>query len=133
MAANTYETIRFELADMQTRFGAMVIDLVILSVISSLSFMAASGMGLSLSFLITPIYFWYFLTRNNGQTPGKRLMKIRVIKKNGSRITDADAIARYIGYAVNNFFLVGWVWAFFDENRQGWHDKIAETYVVKSA
>jgi uncharacterized RDD family membrane protein YckC len=133
MAANTYEMIRFELADMETRFGAMVIDLVILSVISSLSFMAASGMGLSLSFLITPIYFWYFLTRNNGQTPGKRLMKIRVIKKNGSRITDADAIARYIGYAVNNFFLVGWVWAFFDENRQGWHDKIAETYVVKSA
>ena len=132
MAANTYETTHFELADMETRFGAMVVDLAILSVISSLSFMAASGTGLSVSFLITPIYFWYFLTHNNGQTPGKRLMKIRVIKKNGSRITDADAIARYIGYVVNNIFFIGWAWAFFDDNRQGWHDKIAETYVIKS-
>jgi uncharacterized RDD family membrane protein YckC len=132
MAVNTYETTRFELADMDARFGAMVIDLVILSVISSLSFMAANGTGLSLSFLITPVYFWYFLTRNNGQTPGKRLMKIRVIKANGTAIKDSDAIIRYVGYAVNNFFFLGWAWAFFDNNRQGWHDKIAETYVIKS-
>jgi uncharacterized RDD family membrane protein YckC len=132
MAANTYETTRFELADIETRFAAMVIDLVILSVISSLSFMAASGTGLSLSFLITPVYFWYCLTRNDGQTPGKRLMKIRVIKMNGTPIKDSDAVIRYVGYVVNNFFFIGWAWAFFDDNRQGWHDKIAATYVVKA-
>jgi uncharacterized RDD family membrane protein YckC len=33
---------------------------------------------------------------------------------------------------MNNFFFIGWVWALFDDNRQGWHDKIAETYVVKA-
>jgi uncharacterized RDD family membrane protein YckC len=120
MAANTYETTRYALVDMETRFGAMIIDLVILSVISSLSF------------LITSVYFWYFLTRNNGQTPGNQLMKIRVIKMNGTPIKDSDAIIRYVGYAVNNIFFIGWAWAFFDSNRQGWHDKIAETYVVKA-
>jgi len=33
---------------------------------------------------------------------------------------------------VNNFFFIGWAWALFDDSRQGWHDKIAETYVVKA-
>ncbi len=132
MAANTYETISFELADIGRRFEALLIDALILSAISSLSFMGARGLGLSLSFLIAPLYYWFFLTRNNGQTPGKKLMKIRVIKVNGTPISDADAVIRYIGYLVNNFFFIGWAWALFDDKRQGWHDKIAETYVVKA-
>jgi uncharacterized RDD family membrane protein YckC len=132
MAANTYETINFELADIERRFEALLIDALILSAISSLSFIGARGLGLSLSFLIAPLYYWFFLTRNNGQTPGKKLMKIRVIKVNGTAISDADAVIRYIGYLVNNFFFIGWAWALFDDKRQGWHDKIAETYVVKA-
>jgi uncharacterized RDD family membrane protein YckC len=132
MAVNIYETTRYALADIGTRFEALLIDALILSAISGLSFVGARGLGLSLSFLIVPIYYWFFLTRNNGQTPGKRLMKIRVIKANGASISDSDAVIRYIGYVVNNFFFIGWAWALFDDNRQGWHDKIAETYVVKS-
>jgi uncharacterized RDD family membrane protein YckC len=132
MAATIYETIGYELADIGSRFEALLIDALILSAISSLSFVSARGLGLSLSFLIVPIYYWFFLTRNNGQTPGKRFMKIRVIKANGTPISDSDAVIRYIGYVVNNFFFIGWVWALFDDNRQGWHDKITETYVVKA-
>src|SRR5215207_9905528 len=98
MAANTYETTRYELADIGTRFEALLIDALILSVISSLSFIGAHGLGLSLSFLIGPIYYWFFLTRNNGQTPGKRFMKIRVVKANGTSISDSDEVIRYIGY-----------------------------------
>jgi uncharacterized RDD family membrane protein YckC len=27
---------------------------------------------------------------------------------------------------------IGWLWAFFDKDRQGLHDKLAGTYVVKA-
>jgi uncharacterized RDD family membrane protein YckC len=27
-------------------------------------------------------------------------------------------------------FFIGWFWAFFDADKQGWHDKLAGTYVV---
>jgi uncharacterized RDD family membrane protein YckC len=40
-------------------------------------------------------------------------------------------IVRYIGYYINSFiFMLGWIWAIFDSNKQGWHDKLAGTYVV---
>ena len=59
------------------------------------------------------------------------VMKLRVIKTDGSPISDADAVVRYIGYLLDSIFLIGWLWALFDEHRQGWHDKLAHTYVVK--
>jgi uncharacterized RDD family membrane protein YckC len=89
------------------------------------------GGGL-LSFIIGAGYQWYFLTQQNGQTPGKMLMKIRVIKTDGTRISDSDAVLRYIGYLINSAVAsIGWIWAVFDKKNQGWHDKIAKTYVVK--
>ena len=78
------------------------------------------------------IYTWFFLTRNNGQTVGKMLMKIRVVKTDGTPISDADAVVRYLGYLLDGIFLLGWLSALFDENRQCWHDKLAKTYVVKT-
>jgi uncharacterized RDD family membrane protein YckC len=133
MATTTYDTVSYELADVGARFAALLIDAVILSAIGSAVSMAARGPGIGVSFLIGVTYYWFFLTRHNGQTPGKALMKVRVIKVDGSAITDGDAVMRYIGYILNNFFFIGWLWAFFDDNKQGWHDKIAKTFVVKAA
>jgi uncharacterized RDD family membrane protein YckC len=83
-----------------------------------------------LCFLIGIVYGWFFLTRNNGQTPGKVMMKIRVIKADGSAISDSDAVIRCIISFLNCVFLIGGLWALFDANQQGWHDKAANTYVV---
>lgn len=45
---------------------------------------------------------------------------------------DADAIVRVIGYYIGGaILLLGFLWALWDPNRQGWHDKLANTYVVK--
>jgi len=30
-------------------------------------------------------------------------------------------------------FGLGFLWAFFDDRRQGWHDKLASTYVVRAS
>lgn len=122
----------YELADVGTRFFALIIDGIILGVITGIAVGILGNTGNIVSFVVGCGYSWYFLTRNNGQTPGKNLMKIRVVKKDGTPIRDADAIVRYVGYFINSLVMgIGWIWALFDSNRQGWHDKIASTYVVK--
>ena len=123
----------FELAPLGTRFIALLIDGIILGLIGGLLFGAARGAGGGIGFLVGMLYYWYFLTRQEGQTLGKRWMGIRVVKTDGSALSDSDAILRYIGYYINSaLVLIGWIWAFFDSNQQGLHDKIVNTYVVRA-
>ena len=125
----------YELADVGTRFIALVIDGVILGIIGAVLGMVlgSTNTGGIVGFLIGVGYQWYFLTQQNGQTVGKKLMGIRVIKVNGEPLTPVDVLIRYIGYFINSaIILLGWIWALFDSNRQGWHDKLAGTYVIKA-
>ena len=120
-----------ELAGLGQRFVAALVDGFIVSILTG--FLSRfGGAGFGLSFVITLVYTWYFLTHQNGQTLGKMLMHIRVIKKDGSPIDDATAIVRYIGYYISCIIIIGVLWAFWDENKQGWHDKVANTLVVKA-
>jgi uncharacterized RDD family membrane protein YckC len=122
----------YELADVGTRFIALIIDNFVLVLIGALLFSGGRGAGGAIGLIIGAAYHWYFLTRQDGQTPGKRIMKIRVIKVDGTPIDDATAIIRYLGYYIDSaIFMIGWLLAFFDENRQTLHDKIVSTYVVK--
>ena len=68
-----------------------------------------------------------------GGTPGKRLLKLRVLVANtGDPLTIGQAVLRYIGYFPSMFLLlIGCIWVAFDAKKQGWHDKIAKTVVVK--
>jgi uncharacterized RDD family membrane protein YckC len=131
--AQSSDTVTYELADVGTRLIAIIIDNIILGVIAGVLYNLFGGTGYGLSFFAGLAYNWYFWTRKDGQTPGKSLMKIKVIKMDGSPISDTDAILRYVGYYISGFFLLlGYLWAIWDENKQGWHDKIANTYVVKA-
>lgn len=123
---------RYELAAIEQRVAAWLVDGAILFLIEGAGFFAARGPGVGIGFVIALAYTWFFLTRNNGQTPGKLLMKIRVIKIDGTAISDADAVIRHIGTLINWFGFLGWLWVLIDSDRQGWHDKLARTYVVKT-
>lgn len=128
------ETQVYQLADNGARFFALIIDSILVGAIGGiLGVSNAWALGGILSFVVGAGYQWFFLTRNNGQTPGKMLMKIRVIKVDGSEINEVDAVMRYVGYLINSpVLMLGWLWAFWDPNQQGWHDKLARTYVVKA-
>lgn len=127
------ELASYELADISTRFVALVVDSMILGAITGALFGAAQGTGIGVGMIVGIAYHWYFLTRHNGQTPGKMLMKIRVVKTDGSPMDDATPILRYIGYYINSaVIMLGWLWATWDDRRQGWHDKIANTVVVRA-
>jgi uncharacterized RDD family membrane protein YckC len=115
------------------RFIALVIDSILLGIVTGIIVAIVGNIGTVGGFLIGVAYQWYFLTQNKGQTPGKILIGIRVVKTNGAPLTAIDVVIRYIGYYINTFFIfIGWLWAIWDDNHQGWHDKLAGTYVVKA-
>ncbi len=86
---------------------------------------------LTMNLLVSAIYNVAFMTIFNGQTLGKIMLKLRVIKKNGQRISILDAIIRNVfGYTISGMFLLGYLWAALDRENQAWHDKLAGTVVI---
>ena len=123
-----------ELAGTGGRFVALFIDWLVLGIVSLIIGAVSEG-GLETSgtfqFLLTIVYTWYFLTRKEGQTPGKKLMKVRVVKLDGSPLSDGDAILRTLVSMVSGaVILLGYLWAFADSRNQTWHDKVVGTLVV---
>ncbi len=83
-----------------------------------------------LSLIIDMAYFTWF-HGINGQTPGKMLLRLRVIAASGEPITPGTAFLRWTGYVISGlFFFLGFFWIAIDRRKQGWHDKIALTLVV---
>ncbi len=81
--------------------------------------------------LISVGYFVVFWATTS-QTPGKMAMGIKIIGVDGTPVSWGKAFLRYIGYIVSGLVLsLGFIWIAFDSKRQGWHDKIAGTYVVR--
>ena len=141
-------------ADLGQRFGAFMLDQIIMMVailpiayvslvllsstdgsINQESIMRSWSITLAASVLIQSVYYAYFLTRREGQTIGKKMMNVRVIKRDGSALSIWDAILRsIIGYTlVILAFGIGFAWAAFDKQGQGWHDMIADTIVVEAS
>lgn len=81
-----------------------------------------------LSIVITIVMWVKF-----GATPAKMLLNLKVLdEKTGAKLTWGQAIIRYIGYILAILVLgIGLIWVAFDPKRQGWHDKMAKTVVVK--
>lgn len=74
------------------------------------------------------IGFWQW----RGQTPGKLALQITIVRFNGDPIGWGGAIMRFLGYIISVVpILIGFIWIAFDSRRQGLHDKLAETYVIR--
>lgn len=85
---------------------------------------ALIGVGVAIGY---PVFFWVLL----GQTPGKLLMGVRIARTNGQPLTIGRALLRYLGYWLSAIPLgLGFFWVLVDDQRQCWHDKLADTYVI---
>lgn len=66
-----------------------------------------------------------------GWSPGKRVVGLRVVRTDGSRVGVRRALLRAVAYFISGLLGgLGFLWAIFDQNSQAWHDKIADTYVI---
>jgi uncharacterized RDD family membrane protein YckC len=85
-----------------------------------------------LLFFATIIMYFAGFWAWRGQTPGKMVFRIKVTRFDGSPIGWGGAFLRICGYVFSTFILtIGFWWLAFDSRRQGIHDKIAETFVVR--
>jgi hypothetical protein len=78
------------------------------------------------------LYFTVFLSVGRGQTPGKRIAGVRVLRLDGKPMSWWYSFERFGGYFASvTTGLLGFAQILWDRNRQGLHDKIVETVVVR--
>jgi uncharacterized RDD family membrane protein YckC len=85
----------------------------------------------ALDVVVLLLYFCLALYFGDGQTIGKRIMRIRVISLTHRHITLWQALERALGYGAS-FLEAGFGFAqfFIQRNRQCAHDRLAETIVI---
>jgi len=78
---------------------------------------------------VAVILFWMY----KSATPGKMVFGLKVMSLKGNgRLTVGQSVLRYIAYFPASLVLgLGLIWVAFDKKKQGWHDKIAKTVVIK--
>lgn len=123
--------LRIELAEPGERVVAFLID-VIITVFAALllrvvAFLLPHGeltgftlaMMLFVAFLVQNAYFIYFELKWAGVTPGKRLLRLRVINRHGGPLSSSAVVARNLTRQAEIFFPLelllathGWFWTF---------------------
>ena len=67
-----------------------------------------------------------------GTTVGGALLGLKVVRLDAQPVTFMVALVRALAAAFSIFFLfLGFLWIAWDREKQGWHDKIAGTVVVR--
>ena len=127
-----------EIASVGQRFGAFLVDFVISVLVGIVGLVIGSAMGGDGSVVnfVLSIGYWIVvlvMVATRGQSPGKIAIGIKIVKTDGSSIGFGTTLLReIIGKIISSIIiLLGYIWILFDGQRQGWHDKIASTYVVK--
>jgi uncharacterized RDD family membrane protein YckC len=79
---------------------------------------------------IAVILFWTY----RQATPGKMAIGARVVDAaTGQPPSTRQLVIRYLGYYVSTIpLMLGLFWVAIDPRKQGWHDKLAGTVVVRS-
>jgi uncharacterized RDD family membrane protein YckC len=96
-------------------------------VLSNLGQLLLSGAVVGFATVSYFVFFWAIV----GHTPGLKFMGLRVVTKDGGRPSGKRALMRMIGYVIATLPLyIGFLWVLVDDRRQGWHDKLARTFVI---
>ncbi len=80
---------------------------------------------------LAAIFVGFWILRS--ATPGKMVISCSIVDaKTLGKVGSLKNIVRYLGYFVSLLpFGMGFLWIAFDSRKQGWHDKIAGTLVIK--
>jgi len=138
-----------------TRFFALVIDSILMAILALIiTFIFGGVLGVTASldngfmnFLIGVVgmmfyilmlffqffYFGYFWSKS-GQSLGMKMLNIKVVSQDGQPLSFLRAGLRgSVGYWISGLiFSLGFIWAAFDANKEAWHDKLFNTWVVRA-
>jgi uncharacterized RDD family membrane protein YckC len=137
---------RIEYAGFWVRVGASLIDTVLMLIVTTPLIVAVYGwdslftdtllrgpLDLVISWIFPAaavILFWIY----KQATPGKMALSLRVVDADsGAPLSSRQSIVRYLGYFVAMIPLgIGLIWVGFSSKKQGWHDLLANTVVVRA-
>ena len=134
--AKPIESLELQFAGPLRRMYAFAIDVGILLMVIFMVAPISGGRVFSPQAGVIDVFIFlaYFIIPTGlfGRTIGKWVAGISVVDENGHKPGVAVAIPReMVGRFVATIaFGIGIIWIFFDKNHQGWHDKMAGTYVV---
>jgi uncharacterized RDD family membrane protein YckC len=127
------------------RTGASIIDSILMMIVCYPLLIAVYGWSSFghghgtrgvLDFLMTWVFpilvvlaFWKW----KQATPGKMMIGARIVDAaTGEAPSTGQMVGRYLGYFLSTIvFGLGFLWVAFDRKKQGWHDKLAGTVVVR--
>lgn len=141
------ENEEIEYAGFWVRSGATLIDTILFLMIAwPLLFMIYGSDYLAMSSnrlaigpadvlinYIFPLVAVVILWVNKAGTPGKLVLGLRVVDaQSGEHLSMGQAIGRYLAYIPAMIpLLMGLFWVGWDSKKQGWHDKLAGTVVIR--
>lgn len=122
-------------ADFGHRLGGWLIDVAILAVVSAVLSAVLRGAGPFLALLAGFAYYTSLEGGATGQTVGKKVAQIRVVRRiDGRPLGFGLAAGRYFARIVSGLAcFLGYLWMLWDPNRETWHDKMTGTIVVPVA
>jgi uncharacterized RDD family membrane protein YckC len=143
-----FDETQYEYAGFWVRVGAALIDTILVAFLTMPLLRLVYGSGSAdyletgrlfqgpadflISFVlpaVAVIVFWVA----RGATPGKMAVSAQVVDaRTGGKLSTRQSIGRYLGYYVSAIpFGLGLLWVAIDPKKQGWHDKLAGTVVIR--
>ena len=103
----------------------IVLAIVLLSLIISLTQFAWA--------LALPVILYLVYKHLKCQTPGRKLLKIKVVNAQGEDVSFwrgafRETLAKFVSAI---FLYLGFLWVGWDRRKRGWHDHLAGTFVVR--
>jgi uncharacterized RDD family membrane protein YckC len=113
-----------------SRFGMIAVKSMLVLSLPRLTHFIGEVFTWTTSFLLIPTYYILFWTVA-ARTPGKWLLGLRLVTKDGKKVRFGRACLRFVAFTVSIApFFVGLIAIAFDRRRRAWHDRIAGTLVV---
>lgn len=153
--AQPVSPVRPPLASIGARFGAILIDALIVAVAVVVMMLpvavvvgalgsqdggieiAAPVIGLIAYLVILALGFSYWIVLEAGpygQTVGKWVTGVRVVSAaDGGRLPLGRSVGRTLSRSfLSGILYLGYLWAFIDDRRRTWHDSLADTVVIEA-
>ena len=126
---------RFSYSGFWRRFIAYLIDAIILGIVFGILNMGLSESGAKLlSFLGGWFYFAYLESSTHQATLGKMLIGAKVVDYGGNRISFVTASLRHFAKILSAIILlIGFIMVGFTQKKQGLHDILAGTLVIRKS
>ncbi|HXI72918.1 MAG TPA: RDD family protein [Verrucomicrobiae bacterium] len=119
------EASSFPKAALWERLCAAFLDIILIGILSGVARVGPLCLVVALAYF-AGMWWW------RGTTIGGIVLKLKVIREDGRPLSFVAALVRGLAAAFSVVVLfLGFLWIAWDKDKQGWHDKIAGTVVIR--